>query len=98
MPLRDTLPSHWRIVIAVVGLVFVTMSPSYTGDRIGAGERIAILFLGDTSSFSQNKIVLGWIEAERRFTLSVVPRELEVMTSIEPKKLTRLYLPRATTI
>ncbi len=95
MPLRDTAPTHSRIVIAVVGLVLATMLPSCTGGRIGLGERIRILYLGDTFSFSQNKIVLGWIEAEPRFTLSVVPCDLEVMTSIEAKKFTRLYLPRS---
>jgi len=95
VPLRDTAPTHSRIVIAVVGLVLATMLPSCTGGRIGLGERIRILYLGDTFSFSQNKIVLGWIEAEPRFTLSVVPCDLEVMTSIEAKKFTRLYLPRS---
>ncbi len=87
--------SRWKLLLPILGIILTSATAASGENRVTAGARIRVLYLGDTFSFSQNKIILGWVEADPKFTLAVVPCDLEVMTTIEAKKFTRLYLPRS---
>lgn len=78
-------------VLAVSGLLFLTMTEARVAPDSG---KIRLLYIGDPWSFQQNRIVLDWIRAEPRFTMTVVPADLEVMIFSGSVRFTRLYLPR----
>lgn len=57
-------------------------------------SKIRVLYVGDAWSTSTIRETLGWIGAEPRFDIQVVPADLEFMLLTEAWKYTRLYLPR----
>jgi len=73
-------------------LLAFTLSPAM-GRVDEASLRARIIYLGDASLVT-NRLILNWIRVEPKFTLTIVPCDLEFMTFSEAKKSTQLYLPR----
>jgi len=76
---------------AIILLAF-TLSPAM-GRVDEASLRARIIYLGD-ASLAANRLILNWIKVEPKFTLTIVPCDLEFMTFSEANKFTQLYLPR----
>lgn len=76
------------------GLLFLMLTSACVSARVDpVTKRARVLYLGDTS-YTRNKIVLDWVMAEPRFSLIMVPCDLEFMMLPDARKFTRLYLPR----
>jgi len=80
-------------ILIMSGFAFSLASPSDA--RVDPStHRIRVLYVGDAWTTSTIKQTLGWINAEPRFSLQIVPADLEFMLLSEAWKYTRLYLPR----
>ncbi len=81
---------RWLCLAAVLLLIPLTCH----GRVDPASSRIRTLYVGDAWTTAAIKETLGWIGAEPRFSIQIVPADLEFMTLAEAWRYTRLYLPR----
>ena len=89
-PNEGSVPLEVRF--GTIMLLAFTLSP-VMGRVDEASLRARIIYLGDASLVA-NRLILNWIGVEPKFTLTIVPCDLEFMTFSEAKKFTQLYLPR----
>jgi hypothetical protein len=97
-PLGCTWPARstgfGSLAVLVVVFVALLLLPQSLG-RVDDGTlRVRVLYLGD-ASFPPNQLVLQWVMAEPRFSLTIVPCDTYFISLPVAMRMTRLYLPRS---
>jgi hypothetical protein len=81
---------HLLLLLVAVVLVF----PMALAREDPNSKKVRVLYLGDDRGTLQIQLALGWIMAEPKFELVVVPADSYFILLSEALKRTRLYLPR----
>lgn len=91
-PIRST--GFACLVVLIVAFAALLLPPESLGRVDDETLRARVLYLGD-ASFPPNQLVLQWIMAEPRFSLTIVPCDTYFISLPVAMRMTRLYLPRS---